>query len=394
MELTEENRRLLQTVLEQQKIWQLDVSKFMALNGDNYFDNDDLDDPTDAAADKSVHQKSERALDERFKALVADLETVFAPLVGKGSATYKFISEFLIAKGSSSNQWNITLLLDASLQNLPWEALPFVDDFFHLKSCRDYSLQMISHRIQTLIPPGSQPNNTVSFVNSSTIKYVVDPLQEDSGSKLNGKERKSVTEIWKMICQKLGGGSKWSKLRSQNGLLSLEDFLLCLDNSGSKSPNSYVNLFACCLGRFGSILSPKDISIMNLEKIQFLCCVDNSYNDVSYRRQNSYDVLKNVRDIELENGLQMSALLSLAGVNSLLINFWSIPLVSQNRFINNFWKAFTSKEKLFSAVSSSDRAISALDQVQSSTPSNNRKQKAWISFSRILYGIPSFSYSD
>jgi hypothetical protein len=384
IELTEENRRLLQTILEQQKLWQLDVSKFISLNGDNYFDNDDME-PENPSVEKTVHQKVERALSERFKALVIDLETIFGSLVGKSSRGYKFISEFLTEKGAASGQWNLTLLVDVSLQILPWEALPFVEDFFHLKSNRDFSLHMVYHRSQTLSQAQAGP------VNSSSVRYIVDSFQEDVDTKLNGKERKSLVNSWSAISRKVPGGNKWSKVRTQNGSLSFEDFVLSLDSAHTKT---FTSLFTCTLGRFGTLLSPKDIAVLNLEKIQFFCCLDNSYNDASYRRQNSVDVLKNLQDIELENGLQMSALLSLAGVNSLLINFWSVPLISQQRFANNFWKAFSSKEKLFAAVSTIDKPLLNLDQPLTTSIQSSQSLKHWILYSRVLYGVPSLIYAE
>jgi hypothetical protein len=402
MQLTEDSRRLLLIIIEQHRSWQNDVSKFVANYGDNYFSTEDIcegigsETPATAGVSfKALHSKLERALEERLKAVVFDMETMFSSLVGKSSKLYNFVSDFLAAKrdlpSSVTSLWNLTLLVDANLQNLPWEGLSLVNDFFRLRSSRDFSLHVLSHRMQNSV------TSAPSSIPSGNMKYIVDPLGEDQGSKVNGKERNSVSDAWSTLFSASSSIGKWNKLRVSDGVLSLEDFVLALDSVSSYSAKSVptLSLFAYCLGRFGSILSPSDIAVMNLEKLQFFCCLDNTFNDVSYRRQNSADVLKNIEDIELEKGYEMSALLSLSGVNSLITNSWSVPIVAHHRFMDNFWKLLTTNrgEKLISAFSRSENSDSLQNQ-QNVEKEQKLQQKNWIALSRILYGIPSYTYSE
>jgi hypothetical protein len=437
LELSEDNRRLLQVLLEQHKQWTLDVAKFMALNGDNYFGNDDLDEtnPPPAAGHatgnpnyafdsrvNSMHFKAERALDERLRALVSDMENIFNPLLGSSSKAYTFIRDF-ITKAKTTNpavaKWNLVMLLDNTLQSLPFEALPVAEEFFHSSSSRDFSLHMIGHRVNTLLSLSSNNPAVAGGITGASVKYVIDPLNEDNGVKLGGKERKSVSEAFHATLQAIppAAAAKWTKLRNGNGLLSLEDFLLNIDNTNSKGGvgQGFSNLLVYTLGRFGSILSPKDIATLNLEKVQFFFNLDSNFNDLSYRRQNSYDVLKNISDIEFENNLQMSILLSLAGVNCMVSNMWSIPIISQNRFFLSFWKNFTTpgkKEKVYLTIGTTELDLNppanpAAGGKTSKPPkaptipvdagasvTGGIKMKKWIQYSRVLYGVPSLSYSD
>mmetsp|Transcript_14237 Transcript_14237/g.15412 ORF Transcript_14237/g.15412 Transcript_14237/m.15412 type:complete len:80 (+) Transcript_14237:132-371(+) len=78
----------------------------------------------------------------------------------------------------------------------------------------------------------------------------------------------------------------------------------------------------------------------------------------------------------------MIAIMSLAGINTLIMNAWSIPFIAQNRFFQGLCKGFAgNKEKLNQALSNLEK-------------NSGGKQKPFFSYARVLYGVPSLTYSD
>ena len=211
------------------------------------------------------------------------------------------------------------------------------------------------------------------------------------------------------------GGNKWKKL-GKNGFLSAEDFVQFADNSTTSNNDQRdkaktpVSLFTYCLGRFGGLLLPKDVSTVNLERLLFVACMDQSHNDTSYRRLNSTDVLKRPSEVKNEASLRMTAIMSLCGVGSMVVNLWSTPIIAQNRFVKNLWSSWTEPQKKAKVVSAlhlvncNEMMIAAIKLNQNagnkaatsslSTPEPAKRVKRWIRYARVLVGIPNVTYAD
>lgn len=367
-------------------------------------------------------QKAERALEERLRALLADLDALFDEWLGSESRLYQHLAQYIattatavVAPAASSPatlgvKWNLVMLLDATLHNLPWEGLKLAQTIFTGQMSRDYSLQFLQHRCQAtsapVTPAGTAaattpPAVSTTTVASTTIKFVVDPLQEDSGSKLPGKERKPLAESASAVVAELSGGQKWQRLRGNKGVLSAEDFILAFHSTALPSfaantvtppaapaANTFNSFVSLTLGRFAHFLGPQDLCTANLEKTLLWYSFDQAYNDPSYRRLNSTDVLKKSADVELEQPMHMIALLGLAGVISQVHNAWSVPISSQQRYFNMLFKSFTNltkKEKLMFSLQEGEQVLCT---------KNNSRLKRWVKLARVMYGVPSLSYSD
>ena len=75
-------------------------------------------------------------------------------------------------------------------------------------------------------------------------------------------------------------------------------------------------------GRLSALLNPKDVVLLNLQHFALLFIADLGLNDLSLRRQTSSNNLKRAEEHSLESPMAYAALLSLAGVGSLVMHRW------------------------------------------------------------------------
>jgi hypothetical protein len=379
MDLTEQKQRTLQQLIQQQHEWQQDMGKFLAVYGEHLSDvNEDAEESTSRHLLPS--QKYERALEERFRAIVQDFEHLFQELLGRDSKYERYLVENLI---QTTDKPTLNLMVSPALQMLPWESLILLDEKFEGKVCRDFSFHLMCHRLQHNI------SNSGNIVSGPGIKLLVDPWKEDNqlDSSANTHERSNLTEFWRSAMQTVRSPttttSKWQNLREVKGVLSAEDFTLSFDSSGAIVANHNKNhtLLVNCFGRLGSIFPPKLIASMNLPKLGLIAFWEGAHCENSFRRQNSTDILKTKDELELEEGIHMCVLLSLAGASTLVTTLWPSPIKFQHRFAQSMLKSFTDPKK--------ERIVSSVANVTEGV-----KLKKWIKFSKVVYGIGAMVYSD
>lgn len=322
----------MRILVEQHRQWREDVTKFSSQFGFDLSEDAILDNRQQAGdlPPGTVAQKAERALEERMRALLEDLEMIVSPLLGPQTVLGNALLS--LPSAQSPNQQQLFLVVDSFLQTLPWEGLAIFDKE-SLAICREFSIHFLHHRLAA--NSSLSPSSTIS---AASVKYVADPWQDEEKSTVAVK---SIGQCLKSLLAGqqgggLPGGSKWSLLKSpENGLLCAEDFLLAFQSSSVAGSSSKVPLalLSFSLGRLGSLLSASDISPANLGSLAVFIMLDSSHNDISYRRQVSLDVLKSPQDMELEAPLFMAALLSLAGAGCLVQQMWSTPYPSQRRWV-------------------------------------------------------------
>ena len=155
-----------------------------------------------------------------------------------------------------------------------------------------------------------------------------------------------------------------------------------ISDSNLKPLGIYIN----SLGRLGSLISPRELSTLNYEKVHFALIADNSYNFTSFRRQESSDNLKEIHDIHCENPIKMVALLSLSGVNSIVSYRWTTSISSQKTFVNNFLNNMTNQKlDVINSFSQSSK-VKAVDVASTLT------LKIWINLAKVVYGIQDFNF--
>ena len=205
--------------MQQHKSWVAESTKFIATYGESAPTDCDLEGTTSKYESKNL-RKAERALEEKLRALVADMESLLAPLLGPTSRVHGLLQVLtmgaegaapVLKEGSSS----LLMLIDPTLQQLPWEALQITVPFSGRVS-RDFSLHMTHHRLQTLtaaavpattgaanVAAAPTAGSAVINVSASAVRYVADPLREDeyAGSRMPGLQRKSITQAVHTLIQ-------------------------------------------------------------------------------------------------------------------------------------------------------------------------------------------------
>lgn len=247
----------------------------------------------------------------------------------------------------------------------------------------------------------------------------MDPFHDDV------KDIKSYESMSKAFHSlKHSRGSKWASIGKENSMsICTNEWLHVLDNSKAKGNTVFVHL----PGRLSSALRLRELSLFNMENVVLAVIVDRGHSDKSYRRQLMLHNERDVSEVLLDSHL--SALLSLAGCQSIVVSQWSTSFATQRRFITRFWEALFSNHSVTSALryGNSVEPIPSKREVEdSSKPSagkaatvkaTTKKQEAveilktasisaadqivdyptlknWVRYSRVSYGIASTTYSD
>jgi hypothetical protein len=332
IDLSEDSRRILQTLKKEHALWREDLTKFISTFGENIAYDEDLEGIESKFSDKRL-KKTEAALEERFRALLLDLESIMLPILGQGSEIDSFIGSKIC---ESTSELSLLFFIDPLLQNLPWEGLEMVSTKFNGRVARDFSIHMTGHRLNTLLAPEvggkavADPNQLVP-ISSMSVKTFIDPFGDELGNTTEGYERESITEIVENIKNNVAlGGSKWGTIGlNVKGSQSQQDWIEALQQSTKEKPSTWIVYGP---GRFGSQFFPKDMaSCLSLEKVAFIFCSDLGYNDSSIRRQNSSDNQRQPQEIVSELPLSLAASASLSGVGAMVINVWSTSFAAQKR---------------------------------------------------------------
>jgi len=157
--------------------------------------------------------------------------------------------------------------------------------------------------------------------------------------------------------------------------------------------------------------------------------IDRMHNEASFRRQNSSDVLKSTREVEVEQASVLTtALLSLAGVPSLAMTQWSVPISTQQRVLQRMCRewtnpaaattvggagtkasmAATQKVKLAGVFAShhasaaGNAGANALSTVTTTAAAgggqtavtSTQKLKRWVAAAHVVYGVSPMLHSE
>jgi hypothetical protein len=392
MPLGEPERRLLLTLVQQQRKWKEDAAKFVAVYGENVSPDQDLAGVESAQAGKLG--KVERALEERLRAVLADMELALQPLLGPDSVLGAFLRSLLAPElaedgtvaPTQPEPLSLLLLVDPSLQELPWEGHSSVAGFCG-RVGRDFSLHLLGHRLSS---------HTDVVVRSSSLSTVFDPFGDDTGSKIEGYERPSIGEVTRALSETVLGAGSWASLKGTPGLLTLQDWITCTqlpapvpDAKGNVAPASKVSVFLFAPGRMGSLLSPSELASMDMGSVLMLQAVDQGLSDAAFRRQNTLDNTKRPSDIAKEDALNMAALASLAGAGCVNTHLWATTLAAQRRFVNGFWDSFGQGGSSLAAMSAASLLIPPQSEGEEAAAAPAPKSlKPWVYLARIAYGLP------
>eukprot|EP00058_Branchiostoma_floridae_P006091 XP_002591579.1 hypothetical protein BRAFLDRAFT_131026 [Branchiostoma floridae] len=213
-----------------------------------------------------------------------------------------------VASGSSSQAQDdyILLLADQWLMQLPLEALSILQNTGISSLSRDFSLQMLYHRIHREAEdedarkdPGKAPKS---------------PPKSQKGDK---KPPKTLTGRWEGIMgdDHIPSLGEWENLMTE----------------GSGFVFYGMERLAC-------YPSSIKLATMNLQGCMIMMLLDHTQTNKSFRRQSKADVHKNATLLSLEKHLETAMLLSLSGVGCVLTNQWHCTLEENAQKLNKVMK--------------------------------------------------------
>ncbi|XP_019625811.1 PREDICTED: cilia- and flagella-associated protein 46-like isoform X2 [Branchiostoma belcheri] len=284
-------------------------------------------------------------LQERFLELVGQMEDYLKPIISQFDAIF-----------SQTQDDYILLLADQWLMQLPLEALNILQNTGISSLSRDFSLQMLYHRIHReaededarkdpgkapksppksqkgdkkppktapidrFIPPGCLPLDT------SMVKYVVDPYEECSETEEH-RPIQIFSDMTKTYPQLTG---RWEGIMGDDHIPSLGEWEnLMTEGSG---------FVFYGMERLACYPSSIKLATMNLQGCMLMMLLDHTQTNKSFRRQSKADVHKNATLLSLEKHLETAMLLSLSGVGCVLTNQWHCTLEENAHKLNKVMK--------------------------------------------------------
>ena len=254
------------------------------------------------------------------------VEWLFAPVLSAWTS-------FLGTEGAKGKK--IVLLVDEALSSLPIEALEILDGADGVS--RDFSLQMLVRRIA----------EAETDVPAAEMTYMVDLRYEDAPP--SGSEASSEAALTTIPAQfdglKETFGTGWSGiLGSAEGIPGDGECQRLM--SGAKSLLYYGH------GRLFSYVSPSAVACIDLSQCQlaFLAC--NTINEEVQRKQAGLDNRKSPARRSLEDPYQTAALLSMRGVNTVVLPTFSCTSEGNANLLRSVLNTNSSSEDSASDIAS------------------------------------------
>ena len=320
-ELDESHQSDFKHLLEQFENWKKRNTQFLLRFGPRNGPNGDREHVGERTAETNDTYEQE------FIQLSAQMEDLLAPA---------------LKTPMISNVWTkggveyVVLLPDWRICDLPLEAMQLfrqtkVENTVGSKPFigRDFSIHMSGHRLNAYKSSGNQ-----GAYNNGT--FIVDPLHEDKPKKddMEGenKDDKDVkpddpeAPLESIQTFNVRMENNWSGVIGNQHVPSLSEWQQTL----LKSKENGMFLFYG-LGSALSYFSPSKLVGLRLNGCQMALLLGNTATDGSYRRQGKLNNQKVPEMIKLERSRESAAMMSMCGVNSVVVNNWANSLHANRR---------------------------------------------------------------
>ena len=301
---------------------------------------------------------SSDAMQDQFNEIVHDMNQLLDPFVRTTSVMS------VLRRGNPSH---CVVSLDLRLQPLPLELLPCLQDW-HLPPVRvlaggaaegtedeiensvtvpevvappslsrDFSLHVLGSR---LMSSGAVDATSIPTTQMGSLKYVIDPRNEDRGEeKGNGTKDVEDEEIistvdttFSYLKEKYSSGS-WEGLCGKETVPSWAEWqrtLLGATGGGSSGGGVFLSYG---LGPTLAHFPPGRLAGTSNFGVRLALLVGRSATESSLRRLAKLANKKTTAEIRLEGSVETSVLMTLAGVDTVVVNGWAASLSSNRRFM-------------------------------------------------------------
>jgi tetratricopeptide (TPR) repeat protein len=294
-------------------------------------------------------------------------------------------TSFLGTEGAKGKK--IVLLVDEALASLPIEALDVLDGAESVS--RDFSLQTLLQRISTA--------SGVAGVTAAEMTYLVDLRHEDapaSGSK-DGVEANFTTipAHFAGLRDEFKGAGWAGAMGSAEGIPGDGECQRVL--SGAKSLLFYGH------GRFFSYVAPSSVACIDLSHCQIALLAGNTVNEESQRKQAKLNSSKSQAQRSLEDPYKTAALLSMRGVNTVVLPTFSCTAEGNAGFLRSVLRANSASDGGADIASAVWRAGKPREEptteghliegenAPSSVADDTPPSAPFSQFNYVVYGLPS-----
>ncbi|CAM9187724.1 unnamed protein product [Sphacelaria rigidula] len=370
--------------------------------------------------------------ESELDAICQDMEAILAPLWA--ADIEGGMSPFL--ERCRTERTSLVLLLNERLAKLPVESCAVFDGLPAIS--RDLSLHILRHRYVVL----KAAELTGGEVSNARMRYVVDPLAEDAGTRKppsrtsapdppppaptpvkkskkgtasatkrnlhtnancsseaspdeGGRGRESTIQTLRQSfdCQAVGGGksggasggrvkvSAWKGVAGDDHVAGVREWQALIGGESPGEPGSSENCGGGFLyygpGRCLSKLRPRHLAGLSVN-CQAAILIDRANNDTSHRRESKQDTVKSKEQIELERPVQVAALFSLVGCQSVVLNMWPTTFYNNRRIFCSLFRGW------------GDEGLTLGEAVDKTRGDPELKPRArWCT---VLYGLPTLKF--
>ncbi|XP_064631435.1 cilia- and flagella-associated protein 46-like isoform X3 [Lineus longissimus] len=304
------------------------------------------------------HRTEEVELQEEFKLLLEDLEEYLLPfttqfdLVFRPPTSTSASNSINPGKEPPPSNEAIILLCDQWLMELPLEALKVIQFETIISVTRDFSLQLMSHRMYIepedpadkkkkekdkppsripglreaglkkakVIPLDRQVPQGCLPVNTSDFRYVVDPRLDCAET-----EKNAPIEIFNQVLEKHEQQftARWLGVMGDDHTPSAGEYELYMTEG---SAFVYYGM-----ERFLAQISPEKIAALNIPECLFVAMFDLAQTSKSFLTQSKVDINKTIDSLSLEKPNNAAMLLSLIGTKTVMLNQWHCTLAENGK---------------------------------------------------------------
>jgi hypothetical protein len=297
------------------------------------------------AAKSSAGLAEEQAISDEYAAILAELDTLLQPALSQCLAP-----EFVNGRDV------VFLINNPSLSRLPFEALSHFAGARSLS--RDFSLPLLLRRLQAQKSKGAS-------LRRSGVTYIVDPRKEDVAGD------KGSCQVFQAIRTRVS--SEWRGVLGTERVPVAGEFQRFLSGS-----SAFVFMGFC---RFLSEFEPGLLAALPCSNSSFVQLADLAVNMASFRRQNKLDNSKAPSKKQLELPFNVAFLLSLRGVDSVLLNQFACTPTWNAERMDAFWSHF-------------GKAVSCGASLQATRTQPPSDSRAYAAFNTVLYGLPSITLPE
>ena len=327
---------------------------------------------------------------DRFEAELHDLLERTEDLIGSLFANSSILSALLTR--FCRNAGHVILCVPELLETLPLEGLKAFSGAGAV--ARDFSAHMFHHRLTTYRDQGSKPCSAISTA------VVADPRHEDTHN-----HRKQLSDHRPGNDKPGTGGAPVTKNLTILETLAATRNKINIGGLGEDATNKEGNVLTGAsqipstgqwqrllagrdgggyiyygLGRMLAYLAPEFVAGLDLSRCPLALLLDQSLNDEANRRQSKADNQKSTDALELETPSSTAAILSLAGINTIVLNQWGTSFASNSRMCQELFFHLKKGMCVGEAVTQTCRQYN--------------RGKLRLRINAVIYGLPSILFSS